>query len=184
MEQRTYSTEGVIIGRRNFGEADRTLTIFTKHFGKIRVLAKGVRKTTSRKRGSLELFSLVKIFVARGRARDILAEVETKNHFSAWRKDLLRVGVAYHLSEIVDRLTPEHQEHKKLLDLLVEAYSNLSNLDYWALHPFIQLFKVKVLEELGFLEKNNSVPKNIDSYIEDLINGNLKTRKFLLQLGH
>lgn len=184
MEQRTYSTEGVIIGRRNFGEADRTLTIFTKHYGKIRVLAKGVRKTTSRKRGSLELFSFVKIFVARGKGRDILAEVETKHDFSTWRKDLLRVGVAYHLSEIVDRLTPEHQEHRKVLDLLVEAYSNLSKLDYWALHPFIQLFKTQVLEELGFLERNKPIPKNIDVYIEDLINGNLKTRKFLLQLGH
>lgn len=179
MQQRTYSTEGIIIGSRNYGEADRTISIFTKHFGKVRVSAKGVRKITSRKRGSLELFTFVKVFVARGKSLDVLAEVEVKDNFGEWRKDLTRVGVAYHLAEIVDRLNVEDQPHKEIYNLLVDAYSNLSMLDYWALFPYIQSFKVRVLEELGFLERNKPIPKNMDLYIEDLINGKLKTKKFL-----
>lgn len=182
MEQRTYATEGIIIGRRNYGEADRILTIFTKHFGKIRVTAKGIRRTTSRKRGSVELFSYVKVFIARGKVMDVLAEVEMKDTFSEWRKDLTRVGIAYHLAEVVDRLTAEHQENHQVFDLLVDAYENLNMLDYWALYPYTQSFKVRMLEELGFLERGKPIPKNMDTYIENLINSKLKTKKFLGQL--
>jgi DNA repair protein RecO (recombination protein O) len=182
MEQRTYATEGIIIGRKNYGEADRILTLYTKHYGKLRVSARGIRRTTSRKRGSVELFSYVKVFVARGKGLDVLAEVETKEDFNEWRKDLTRVGIAYHLAEVVDRLTVEHQDHEEVFSLLVDAYQNLNMLDYWALYPYTQSFKVRLLEELGFLERGKPIPKNMDTYIEDLINSKLKTKKFLSQL--
>ena len=182
MEQRTYAAEGIVIGRRNYGEADRILTLYTKHYGKLRVNARGIRKTTSRKRGSLELFTYVKVFIARGKGLEILAEVETKDNFNEWRKDLTRVGIAYHLAEVVDRLTVEHQDQEDVFDLLVDAYKNLNMLDYWALYPYTQSFKVRLLEELGFLERGKPIPKNMDIYIEDLINSKLKTKKFLVHL--
>lgn len=183
MEQRSYGSEGIIIGRKNYGEADRLLTIFTKYHGKVRVVAKGIRRTTSRKRGASELFNYVKVFLARGRGMDILTEIEIKKDYSSFRKDLLKVGVAYHLAEVVGRLTAEGQEHKAVFTLLEDAYANLAMLDYWALHPYIQSFKVRVLEELGFLVRDQEIPKNLDIYIEDLINGNLRTKKFLAQIS-
>lgn len=179
MRERTYATEGIILARRNYGEADRILTIFSKHYGKMRVLAKGVRRPSSRKRGSLELFNHVRLFLAKGHNLDIITEAESKNIFSGWRKDLTKVAVAYHLAEVVARLTPEHQEHKEVFDSLQNAFSNLAGLDYWALYPFIQNFKVQVLEELGYLERNKPTPRNLDIYIEDLINGQLRTKRFL-----
>ena len=60
--RRTYKTEGIILKRINFGEADRILTSYTKHFGKISLLAKGVRKITSRKGGNIELFNQTVLF--------------------------------------------------------------------------------------------------------------------------
>lgn len=182
MHDRTYSTEGIILARRNYGEADRFLTIFTKHYGKIRVIAKGVRRINSRKRGSLELFNHIKIFLVKGHNLDIITEAESKNAFLAWRKDLTKVAVAYHIAEVVARLTPEHQEHREIFDLLHSAFADLGTLDYWALYPFIQNFKVWTLEELGFLERDKGVPKDLDNYIEDLINGSLRTRNFLARL--
>lgn len=183
MEDRSYSTEGVILARRNQGEADRLLTIFTKHYGRVRVVAKGVRRTTSRKKGSLELFNYVRFFAARGRNMDIITEVETKNSFLDWRGDLTKVAVAYHLCEIVNRLTAEKQENRELFEELVLALEGLGKLDYWAIYSFVQTFKVRILEELGFVERGRPIPGNLDAYIEHLINGNLKTRKFLLQLS-
>ncbi len=182
MRERTYATEGIILSRRNFGEADRILTIFSKHYGKMRVMAKGVRRPTSRKRGSLELFNHVRLFLAKGHNLDIITEAESKNIFSSWRKDLTKVAIAYHLAEVVARLTPEHQEHKEVFDLLCEAYANLCEYDYWELYPFIQNFKVRVLEELGYLERNKPTSRNLDIYIEELINGKLRTKKFLAQI--
>lgn len=180
---KTYSTEGIILSRRNFGEADRILIIFTKFHGKVRAVARGVRRINSRKKGSLELFNHVKLFLVKGRSLPHIAEVEVKHSFPDWRKDLLRVGIAYHLSEVTNRLTPEEQEHKEVFALLLKAFSGLDKLDFWAIYPFVQTFKVKLLEELGFLERGKPVPKNLDIYIEDLINGQLKTKKFLQSLS-
>lgn len=182
MRDRTYSTEGIILARRNYGEADRFLTIFTKHYGKIRVIAKGVRRPSSRKRGSLELFNYVKLFLAKGHNLDIITEVESKDTFSLWRKDLTKVAVAYHLCEVIARLTAEHQENKEIFELLVHALEKLHTINYWDIYPFIQNFKVRTLEELGFLERDKGVPKDLDNYIEDLINGSLRTRNFLKRL--
>lgn len=180
---RTYSAEGIILSRRNYGEADRVITIFCKHQGKVRVVAKGVRRINSRKKGALELFNHSRFFFARGRNMDIVAEVETKHNFNVWRKDLSRVGVAYHLCELVNRLTPLEQEHSEIFDLLFESLNSLDKIDYWAIFPYIQSFKVKLLEELGYLERGKQIPNNLDLYIEDLINGQLRTKKFLSLLS-
>lgn len=179
MRDRTYATEAVILGRKNYGEADRLLTIFSKHYGKMRVIAKGVRRPTSRKKSALELFNHVRLFLAKGKNLDIVTEAETKNNFPRWRKDLTKVGVCYHLSELVTRLSPEHQEHKEVFDLLLTSFQALSDLDYWSLYPFIQSFKIRLLEEFGYLERGKTGPRNLDFYIEDLINGQLKTKRFL-----
>lgn len=182
MRDRSYSTEGVILARKNYGEADRFLTIFTKHHGKVTVVAKGIRKTTSRKKGALELFSYVRFFAAHGRNMDIITEVETKKNFNEWREDLTKVATAYHLAEIVNRLTAEKQENREVFEELVNAYEGLGKLDYWAIHPFVQTFKVRILEELGFVERGKPIPGNLDAYIEHLLNGKLRTKKFLSQI--
>lgn len=180
---RTFSTEAVILSRKNLGEADRILTVFSKHYGRMRLVAKGIRRTTSRKRGSLELFNYTRFLVASGKSLDIVADSEVKDTFSLWRKDLTKIAIAYHLVELVQRLTPEREEHREVFDLLVNAFSKLSNLNYWELYPFIQSFKVSLLEELGYLERDKTTPKNLDIYIEDLINGRLYTTKFLASLA-
>ena len=75
------NTEAVVLSRRNFGEADRIITLFTRDHGKITVLAKGVRRPRSKKAGHLEIGSWCKIFVARGKNLDLLTEVEIKQAF-------------------------------------------------------------------------------------------------------
>lgn len=183
MEKKSYSTEGVIIGRRSFGEADRILTIFSKHYGKLRVVAKGVRRPTSRKRGSLEIFSYVKIALVKGRNLDVVTEAELKDSFSSFRKDLVRVQVAYHLCEVVDKLTAEHQEHRAIFEQLVYSLGKLGSVYYSQLGQFVRSFKVFLLGELGFLERGKNEPREIDVYIEDIVGSALRTRKFLKSLA-
>lgn len=179
MDKRHYSTEAIILSRKNFGEADRILTVFSRTYGKLRVIAKGIRRPTSRKRGSLEVFSHTKITLATGKNLDLITETEIINTFSSWRKDLTKVAVAYHLCEVINRLTAEHQEHKEIFKEVKSIFSTLNQIDYWQLYPLTQNFKAFVLGELGFLEKGKRTPKNLDRYIEDLTNNSLHTRKFL-----
>lgn len=182
MKGKTYKTEGIILARRNIGEADRLLTVFSKHHGKLRVIAKGVRKPTSRKRGSLELFNHTTLFLAKGKTLDIITEAEVRHNFNSWRRDLLKVGVAYHFAEIVSKLTREGQEIRRVHELLVDAFSRLNDIEYWHLHSFITEFKKQVLTELGFLSSGRP-HDNLDSYIEELTQSKLKTRRFLRSLS-
>ena len=110
---------------------------------------------------------------------DIVTEVEIKNSFNTWREDLTKVATAYHLVEIVNRLTAEKQENREVFEELAGALDRLGKLDYSAIHPFVQTFKVRILEELGFIERGRPIPGNLDAYIEHLINGKLRTKKFL-----
>lgn len=179
---RSYKTEGIILKRQRLGEADLLLTIFSKSKGKMKVLAKGARKPTSRKGGNLELFNLVKISVSRGRNLDLVTEVETVSSFKAWKKDLKKVARAYQYCELVDKLSPEEVPNRKILSYLKEALEVLRRSQK-------DDFEIKLLQELGFWPKGEGLTHiDPEDFIEKLIERKLKSRKFLkevkdLQLG-
>ena len=123
---RTYTVEGIVIKRQNIGEADKLITLFTETLGKITLLARGIRKSSSRRVGSLELFNQVKVSAARGRGElDTLTEVQVLNSFSPWRRFLGRITLAYQLCEIVDKLTPDRQPHPEIFTLLSLSLSQI-----------------------------------------------------------
>jgi len=169
----TYKTEGVVLKKRNFGEADRILTLFSKHFGKIQILAKGIRKTTSRKSGSLELFNQVRIFVARGKNLDIVTEAEVVNSFSSWRKDLKKIALAYYYSELVDKLTVEESPNEEVFDLLTNSFINLSQE-----FQDRKIFARSLLEETGFWPKGKEIDRiDLDNFIERITEKKIISRK-------
>lgn len=180
---RTYKTEGIILKRTNFGEADRILTIYTHHLGKIKVLAKGVRKTTSRKSGHLELFNWVQIYLAKGRNLDIITEAETVKAFRGWRKNLAKVGLAYHFCELVEGLTAEGVKSQEIFNLLAGSLLGLSQARSCDLEQASQNFAQRLLEETGFWPKGKKVGNlNLEEYIESLIEKKLRAKnifKFL-----
>src|SRR4051812_22198826 len=98
---KSYSDIGILIARKNYSEGDRILVLFTKNFGRVTVIAKGVRKLKSRKRGHIEIFSLIKFQAVTGKSMDILTEAEVINDYEEIRSDLTKVSVAYFLVEIV-----------------------------------------------------------------------------------
>lgn len=168
--------------RANCGEADKILTIFTKQQGKISVIAKGIRKTTSRKGGNLELFNQVQIFCAKGGNLDIVTEVEIINPFTSWRKDLKKVAIAYQLCELVDKLSAEGVENDGVYDLLVNSFLNLSPATNH--QSLITNFELSLLQYLGFWPRGKAIGNlDLDNYIEDLINRKLKAKNFLKRVS-
>lgn len=143
-----FRTEGVILKRRNFGEADRILTIYTRDYGKITALAKGVRRPRSRKAGHVELGSWCKIFVARGKNLDLLTEVETKRAFGIDEFTEKKANKIYHMLELVESLTPEHQKNQQVFVLLVHFLKRITIEDNFDL--ISSVFKIKLLSNLGF----------------------------------
>ncbi len=117
--ERLYRTEAIVLKRSDFGEADRLLTLYTPEWGKLRVIAKGVRKPASRKSGHLELFTHSRLLVAKGRNLDIVTQAETIHSFRPLREDLLRTGWAYYAAELLDRFVGEGVENRLLFNLLL-----------------------------------------------------------------
>ncbi|MCK5922153.1 MAG: DNA repair protein RecO, partial [Methylococcales bacterium] len=115
--QRTYRTEAIILSRRNLGEADRLLTLYTREFGKKQALAKGARKPQSRKTGHVELFMRTNFLIAKGRTFDIITQAELVETYAALRTDLIRTTYASYAVELLDRFTPEEDKHVSLYEL-------------------------------------------------------------------
>jgi DNA repair protein RecO (recombination protein O) len=147
-KERLYRTDGLILRRTDFGEADRLLTVFTPERGKLRLLAKGVRKITSRKSGHVELFMLTNMLVARARTWDIVSQAEIVEPYRILREDLDKTGHAYYLAELVDRFTEEHDPNAPLFELLALTLAHLEHED----DAFIVLryFELHLLSLTGF----------------------------------
>ena len=123
---RNFRTEGIIIKRRNFNEADRILTVMTRDYGKLQIKAAGVRKITSRRAAHIELLNYTILHLYKGKTFSILTEAKMLDDFSQVKGDFEKVGLAYHLCELVDGLCPENQENSKVFFLLQKTLAELS----------------------------------------------------------
>ena len=119
MRARTYSTEGVVIRQSDLGEADRIVTVFTQDLGKIRVVAKGVRRPKSRVGGHLELLCQVAFTAAYGRSLDVVTEAQTQRTFSALSRDLERLSQAVYMCDLLDAFTAERSPNYPLYRLAI-----------------------------------------------------------------
>jgi DNA repair protein RecO (recombination protein O) len=115
---RLYRAHGVILRRRELGETDRIVTIFTREHGKQRVVAKGTRRPGSRLAGHLEPFMVTNVLIARGRNLDIISQAECLTPFSRLRTDERAIGAAGLCAELIDSLTAEDQPHPQVFELL------------------------------------------------------------------
>ncbi len=125
--QRTYRTEGIVLRDRDLGEADRILTIITPDRGKIRAVAKGVRRTTSKKAGHLEPFSRCALLCAQGRDLDIISQADMLESFTQIHTALDLLGAAYYLAELVDTFSEEGGESRALYDAFVATLTALEH---------------------------------------------------------
>jgi len=144
----TYNDEGVVLRSIRLGEADRIVTLATPEHGKVRAVAKGIRKPKSRLSGRLEPLTYVSFMCWRGRELDVVNQVEAIEHFKAIRGDLERVPVAMTMLEVVDHVALERQPMAEMFRMLVGALRTLDQrLSPALLGSF--LWKLLVLEGVG-----------------------------------
>lgn len=147
-EQRSYRAQGIVIRHREFGEADRILSLYTLEKGKVQAIAKGVRKIKSRKAGHLEPFTQVILQLAKGRNLDVITQVDTIRNFENIKKNLILTAQASYVLEILDRFTYEEGENRPLYNLLIETLVRLDN----GISPAIAVhyYEVHLMDILGF----------------------------------
>lgn len=175
-----FSTaEGVILKRRSSGEADRILTIFTRQFGKLRVIAKGIRKIQSKRAPHLEVFRRVRFSTSTSNPIPYLTEVESigDNQFSLI--NLRSVTGAYYICELVDAFLPEKMENEEVYELLLRA---LRSLQTEKQEVVIKEFPRLLLVILGYYPKGEVPEEKVDFIIEGLIEKRLKTPKLFARM--
>ena len=126
--QRVYRTHAVVLRRRAYADADRILTVYTPGMGKRALIAKGIRKTTSRKAGHLELFTHASLMASQARTWDIVTEADTVESFRYLRQNLESIGRAAYVCELIDGFTEEEDENQPLWDLLLLTLRQLDAL--------------------------------------------------------
>ena len=191
---RNFRTEGIIIKRRDFGEADRILTVMTRDYGKLKIKASGVRKITSRRAAHIELLNHTILHLYKGHTFSVLTEAKMLADFSPIKENFDKVGLAYHFCELVDGLCPENQENRNVFFLLHKTLADLSNqsdvylpqyataeIDDYTLGTFglgvsdaprvvneqnglLQNFEVALLSELGYWDRKDSFQKRFGTH--------------------
>jgi DNA repair protein RecO (recombination protein O) len=144
-----YREQGVVLRTWKLGEADRIVVLLTQGEGKVRAVAKGVRKTKSRFGGRLEPFSHVDLSLYRGRELDIVTQAEVITPFRALREDYARVVAGTAMLEAVDLVAQEREAAIRLYLLLVRA---LRALDGGPRDPSVVLdaFLLKLMALEGY----------------------------------
>jgi DNA repair protein RecO (recombination protein O) len=120
-----YRDVGIVLRTMRLGEADKIVTLVTSGRGKVRAVAKGVRKTKSRFGGRLEPLQHVSLQLYEGRSLDTITQVETIDHFRGIREDLDRLTQATTMLEVVDAVVQEGEQNPKLHQMLLGALRTL-----------------------------------------------------------
>ncbi len=123
-----FRDSGVVLRTYRLGEADRIIVLMTEEHGKVRAVAKGVRRTSSKFGARLEPLTHVDVLLWQGRSDlDIVNQVEVIDTHRAVREDLSRVAKGLALLEVTDQMAQERNPDRRLYAMLVGALRALSD---------------------------------------------------------
>ena len=145
-----YKEQGVVLRSHKLGEADKIVSIMTQGSGKVRAVAKGIRKTTSRFGARLEPFTHVNLMLYRGRgALDTITQAEIIASHPHIRTDLALFAAGETMLEAVDKVAEEHERNVRVTLLLL---SGCRALDAQPADPtaVAESFMLKLLSLSGF----------------------------------
>ncbi len=145
---RLYNTEAIVLRKLELGEADSILTLYTPHQGKIKAVAKGIRKAKSKIGGHAELLVHSQMLLARAKSLDTITQSQTIDSFIGLRNDLWATSSALYVAELVDRFTEESEESQPVFRLLLETLRRLCNARHKELA--LRYFEVHLFRLLGY----------------------------------
>jgi DNA repair protein RecO (recombination protein O) len=146
---RLIQSEAFVITQTDYSEADRFYTVFTRKKGKIRVFARGVRKSRSRKAGHLQPLSLIHLMLAKGKTFWIITQSDTLKAYLPIKNDLEKTANALYILELLDRFTPEEEPLVPLFTLVKDTMARIEEKED-AFVP-IKYFELRLLKFTGYM---------------------------------
>jgi len=146
---RSYREQGIVLRTHKLGETDRIVTLLSQGRGKVRAVAKGVRRPGSRIGGRLEPYAHVELELHEGRTLDIVRQVETVETHAAVRADDRLSAAASVMVELVDLVSSEGQRD---IALFLQLRAGLGALAATPEDPgvFVDAFLLRAASIAGF----------------------------------
>lgn len=171
--------EGFIIKRKDHSEADKYITLLTKHNGVVVVLAKGVRKLTSRRGGNLELLNRISFQAVskNDNARYVLADVTLLESHAQLKNTLSHLKTLFTFCELISVLCPQNEKQEGIFFLLNETLAEMKEKE---LEFILQSFQVKLLSRLGYWDQRHTFidADDISQFTQSVMERKLRSQEF------
>ena len=145
---RTYLTRGLVLKNTPFGEADLLVNLYSREFGKIRAIAKGSRKSTSRMVGHLEPLTILDLSLFRGRNLDTINQAQIVNNLGSLKSDLSQISEGLYVCELIDGFGNESNSNIDLYQVAIETLDNIDQDHQQNLN--LRWFEIHLLRTTGF----------------------------------
>nr|WP_092068462.1 DNA repair protein RecO [Dendrosporobacter quercicolus]NSL47105.1 DNA repair protein RecO [Dendrosporobacter quercicolus DSM 1736]SDL76325.1 DNA replication and repair protein RecO [Dendrosporobacter quercicolus] len=122
-----YLTEAILLSVRNWGEADKMVTVFSRNYGKITAIAYGCRRPQNRLAGVMQVFSQAELSIMPGKGLDTIKQGELKQSFRKIKENLDCMAYAAFINELVVEFCPDRQPEPLIYDLLIHTFSTITN---------------------------------------------------------
>lgn len=177
MKSKYFSVIGIVLKRVNVGETDRIINILTQEFGKITVVAKGVRKMSSSKRAYLEPGNIIKAFCIETKSLPILTQASLIQDCSAMRQNLSTYRSLTQLLEIFEKLFVEMELETETFHYALLLRKQI--VAGKAPASFVREILGNIIVQLGFQHPNESKYTTISDYISALSDSKMKSYEYL-----
>jgi len=121
-----YRTQGFVLKKTDRFEADRIFTIFTFDWGRVKVLARAIRKITSKLRSGIDFFYLSEIEFIQGKTYKTLTDAIALEKFKNLKEDLGKFKIAFEISEVLDNFLKFEEKDENIWNLIIETFTLLN----------------------------------------------------------
>lgn len=150
----TYKTQGIIIGKKDYRDADRLFVLYTFEHGKIQAVAQGTRKIGSKLSGSIELLNYCSFTLAKGKSIDRIATVDVHETFENVKDNLFSLCAALYGIDIFNQLVKWDSRDEALFLLLLDFLEGIQKSSRQSSHStLVRAFLSKLSSLLGYGEE-------------------------------
>jgi DNA repair protein RecO (recombination protein O) len=149
-----YKATGINLRNYNLSDSDKVVIVYTREFGKIKCVAKGAKKITSRYGGRIEPFVCNQMLLSQGKTFDLISQLETLESFYALRQSEQKLLLGTYFLHVINTVTADHIAHPEIYDLLYLYLSKLMISENY--HELRVDFQQQLLKQEGYLPENFS----------------------------
>ena len=168
MSHHIYHTQAIVISSRNYGEANKILTLYTRELGLIRAVAQGIRLSKSKLRFALADYSLARVDLVKGREVWRVTSATYVKSFGSLTKTIPGVSILSHTVKLLERLLPGEDPHENIFDDVVTAY------EYLTLHndkrEFFEVTELclvlRILKSLGYISTKEEYKTHVEGVFD------------------